>query len=130
MKKKFNKEERKAIIAKLSKIADERVKESRKHFRDFYVPSEKYKKLQNLLEQLNQINKELSELYPRHFYGWRYDSVNIQNYLDVIRDEEIDPLVTKYYVNKEDLEVEIILADQDDSIDELIENLLSKCLQK
>ena len=129
-KKKFNKDERKAIVKKLEKIAHERETKSRKELRDSYVPSERYLRLESLLKQMNEINKELQESYPGHFYEWRYELINIQNYLNNIRDEEINHLVTKYYVNKDDLEVEIILADQENPIDDLIESLLAKCLIK
>lgn len=129
-KKKYSKDERKAIIKKLERIACEREAESRKKLRDSYVPSERYLRLEALLKQINEINKELQESYSKHFYGWRYEVVNVQNYLNNIRDEEINHLVTKYYVNKEDLEVEIILADQENPIDDLIESLLAKCLIK
>lgn len=129
-KKKYSKDERKAIVKKLERIACEREKESRKKLRDSYVPSERYLRIETLLKQINEINKELQESYPKHFYGWRYELINIQNYLNNIRDEEIDHLVTKYYVNKDDLEVEIILADQENPVDDLIESLLAKCMIK
>lgn len=129
-KKKYSKDERKAIISKLERIAREREEESRKKLRDSYVPSERYLRLETLLKQMNEINGELQESYRNQFYGWRYEIVNIQYHLNNIREEEINPFVTKYRVNKDDLEVEIILADQENPVDDLIESLLAKCVIK
>jgi hypothetical protein len=53
-----------------------------------------------------------------------------QQYLDLIRDNEIRHLVERYEVNENDLEVEIILADQESPVDDLIELLLRTCLCK
>lgn len=129
-KKKYSKDERKAIISKLERIAREREEESRKKLRDSYVPSERYLRLETLLKQMNEINGELQESYRNQFYGWRYEIVNIQYHLNNIREEEINPFVTRYRVNKDDLEVEIILADQENPVDDLIESLLAKCVIK
>ena len=49
MKKKFNKEERQAIIKKLDNIARKREEESWKEAREKYIPSETYKEIKNLL---------------------------------------------------------------------------------
>lgn len=39
-------------------------------------------------------------------------------------------LIERYNVNENDLEVEIILADQESPVDDLIERLLRNCLCK
>ena len=58
------------------------------------------------------------------------DRIKESDYLDQIRDKEIEHLVERYSVNETDLEVEIILADQESPVDDLIERLLRNCLCK
>lgn len=53
-KKKFNKEERLAIIRKLKNIAKERTDASWEKYRAAYKPSEEYLKVQALIEQRNK----------------------------------------------------------------------------
>lgn len=132
MKKKFNKEERNAIIKKLTKIAEERTNASWKKHREAYKPSSEYQKVKILLEQRNFVCKELKELDSGIFNScWdKFTLTNIQYYLDKIRDKEIEHLVERYKVNETDLEIEIILMDQDRPIDDLIERLLRNCLCK
>ena len=127
---KFNKEERKAIIKKLSKIAKERTNASWEEQRKLYKPSEAYLQVQLLLEQRNEICKYLNEFNSGMFSSWAFNIVNTQSYLNNIRDQEIEHLIEKYEVNETDLDVEIILMDQDKPIDELIERLLTNCLCK
>lgn len=131
-KKKFNKEERLAIIKKLSKIASERTEASWKKHREAYRPSSEYQRVKMLLDQRNSACKELMEIDSSIFNSW-YDKFVIakpQHYLDQIRDNEIRHLVERYEVNETDLEVEIILADQESPVDDLIERLLRSCLCK
>lgn len=132
MKKKFNKEERNAIIKKLTKIATERTDASWKKHREAYKPSSEYQRVKILLEQRNFACKELKELDSDIFSSlWdKFTLTNIQYYLDKIRDKEIEHLVERYKVNETDLEIEIILMDQDRPIDDLIERLLRNCLCK
>jgi hypothetical protein len=130
--KKFNREERNAIIKKLTKIASERTKASWEKHRAAYRPSSEYQKVKMLLEQRNSACKELTEIDPNVFHGY-YDKFTMakpQQYLDLIRDNEIRHLVERYEVNENDLEVEIILADQESPVDDLIERLLRNCLCK
>lgn len=129
-KKKFNKEERLAIIRKLKNIATKRTNESWEKHRAKYKPSELYLKVQLLLEQRNSACEKLKELAPGEFTYYTYDPVNIENRLNSIRDSEIRHLIERYEVNETDLEVEIILMDQDKPIDDLIERLLRNCLCK
>lgn len=131
-KKKFNKEERNAIIKKLTKIAKERTEASWKKHREAYRPSSEYQRAKMLLEQRNSVCKELTEIDPNIFYGCfdRFAMANPQSYLDQIRDKEIEYLVERYKVNETDLDIEIILADQDRPINDLIERLLRNCLCK
>jgi hypothetical protein len=130
MKKKFNKEERNAIIKKLTKIAEERTDASWKKHREAYKPSSEYQRVKILLEQRNFACNELKELDSSIFNSnWdKFTVTNIQYYLDKIRDKEIKHLVERYKVNETDLEVEIILMDQDKPVDDLIERLLRNCL--
>ena len=58
-KKKFNKEERLAIIKKLSKIASERTEASWKKHREAYRPSSEYQRAKMLITQRNNACKEL-----------------------------------------------------------------------
>ena len=131
-KKKFNKEERLAIIKKLTKIASERTEASWKKHREAYRPSSEYQKVKMLLDQRNSACEELTEIDSNIFHNY-YDKFTIakpQHYLNQIRDNEIRHLVERYEVNENDLEVEIILADQESSVNDLIERLLRNCLCK
>ena len=129
-KKKFNKEERQAIIKKLSKIASERTEASWDKHIAAYKPSEEYKRVKYLLEQRNNIIAELKSIDSNIFDKWAFQEIDIQPYLDSLRNKELKPLVERYDVNETNLEVEIILMDQDRPIDDLIERLLRNCLCK
>lgn len=129
-KKKFNKEERQAIIKKLSKIASERTEASWDKHIAAYKPSEEYKRVKYLLEQRNNIIAELKKIDNNIFDKWAFQEIDAQLYLDSLRDKELKPLVERYDVNETNLEVEIILMDQDRPIDDLIERLLRNCLCK
>lgn len=129
-KKKFNKEERQAIIKKLSKIAKERTEASWDKQIAAYKPSEKYKRVKYLLEQRNNIIAELKSIDSNIFDKWAFQEIDIELYLDNLRNKELKPLVERYDVNETNLEVEIILMDQDRPIDDLIERLLRNCLCK
>ena len=131
MAKKFNKEERQAIISKLHRIAEQREQESWKEAREKYIPSETYKEVKTLLEQREKVCKQLRNINGNVFYQWTF-LANQDNsyYLNKIRDSEIEHLVTRYCVNENDMDVEIILAGQDDPIDTIIENLLNQCVIK
>lgn len=129
-KKKFNKDERLAIIRKLRNIAKERTDTSWEKHRTAYKPSEKYLKVKELIEQRNNACEELRKLDEEAFKNWGCDSISLQYHLDQIRDKEISHLIERYEVNETNLEVEIILMDQDKSVEDLIENLLKTCLRK
>ena len=131
MAKKFNKEERQAIISKLHRIAEQREQESWKEAREKYIPSETYKEVKTLLEQRRKACEQLRNINENLFNNWAFQ-VNTDDsyYLDKIRDFEIEHLVTRYCVNENDMDVEIILAGQDDPIDTIIENLLNQCVIK
>ena len=129
-KKKFNKEERQAIIKKLSKIASERTEASWDKHIAAYKPSEEYKRVKYLLEQRNNIIAELKSIDSNIFDKWAFQEIDTKLYLDSLRDKELKPLVERYDVNETNLEVEIILMDQDRPIDDLIERLLRNCLCK
>lgn len=129
-KKKFNKEERLAIIKKLSKIASERTEASWDKHIAAYKPSEEYKRVKYLLEQRNNIIAELKKIDSNIFDKWAFQEIDTKLYLDSLRNKELKPLVERYDVNETNLEVEIILMDQDRPIDDLIERLLRNCLCK
>lgn len=80
----------------------------------------------------NSACKELTEIDPNVFHSYydKFVMAKPQHYLDQIRDNEIRHLVERYEVNENDLEVEIILADQESPVDDLIERLLRNCLCK
>ena len=131
-KKKFNKEERLAIIKKLTKIASDRTEASWKKHREAYRPSTEYQRAKMLLDQRNSACEELTEIDSSIFNDW-YDKFAIaeaQNYLNKIRDKEIEHLIERYEINVTDLEVEIILTDLESSVNDLIERLLRNCLCK
>jgi hypothetical protein len=130
-KKKFSREERLAIIKKLTKIASERTKASWEKHRAAYRPSAEYQKAKMLIAQRNNACKELREFDPNVFLNWNYfTQIKESDYLDQIRDKEIKHLVERYEVNETDLDVEIILAGQESSVNDLIERLLRNCLCK
>lgn len=130
-KKKFNKEERLAIIKKLTNIASERTKASWEKHRAAYRPSSEYQKAQMLIAQRNNACKELKELDSDVFLNWNcFEQIKESVYLNQIRDKEIKHLIERYEVNETNLEVEIILMDQESSVDDLIERLLRTCLCK
>jgi hypothetical protein len=130
-KKKFSREERNAIIKKLTKIASERTKASWEKHRAAYRPSSEYQRVKMLIDQRNKICEELREVSETLFSWNKFEPVsNAQHYLNEIRDNEIKHLVERYEVNETDLEVEIILADQESPVDDLIERLLRNCLCK
>lgn len=130
-KKKFNREERQAIIKKLAKIASERTRASWEKHRAAYRPSAEYQRAKMLIAQRNTACVELRELDPDVFLNWNYFvQIKESDYLNQIRDKEIKHLVERYEVNETDLDVELILADQDRPIDDLIERLLRNCLCK
>jgi hypothetical protein len=82
-----------------------------------------------LIAQRNTACKELKELNSSVFLNWNYfEQIKESDYLNQIRDKEIEHLVERYKVNETDLEVEIILADQESPVDDLIERLLRNCL--
>ena len=130
-KKKFNREERNAIIKKLTKIASERTEASWKKHRAAYRPSSEYQRVKMLIEQRNKVCEELRDVSKTLFSWSRFEPVTeAHQYLNEIRDKEIKHLVERYEVNETDLEVEIILADQESPVDDLIERLLRNCLCK
>ena len=130
-KKKFNKEERQAFIKKLSKIASERAKASWEKHRAAYRPSAEYQRAKMLITQRNNACKELREMNPNIFSNWTcFEQIKEEAYLNQIRDREIQHLVERYEVNETDLDVEIILAGQESSVNDLIERLLRNCLCK
>ena len=130
-KKKFNSEERRAIIKKLSKIASERAKASWEKHRAAYRPSAEYQRAKMLIAQRNNACKELREMNPKIFLNWSwFEQIKENDYLNQIRDREIEHLVERYNVNETNLEVEIILMDHDSTVDDLIERLLRTCLCK
>ena len=130
-KKKFNSEERRAIIRKLKNIARERTDASWEKHRAAYKPSEKYLKVKELIEQRNNACEELRNIDSNVFQNWNYfEKINAKQYLNSLRDNEIKHLIEEYIVNETNLEVEIILMDQDKSVEDLIENLLKTCLRK
>ena len=129
-KKKFNKEERQAIIKKLKNIAKEREEASWDKHIAAYKPSEKYKRAKYLLEQRNDIIAKLRKIDSNIFDKWSFQEINIQSYLNSLRNKELEPLVERYDVNETNLEVDIILMDQDRPVDDLIERLLRNCLCK
>ena len=129
-KKKFNKEERQAIIKKLKNIAKEREDASWDKQIAAYRPSPKYQRAKYLLEQRNNIIAELKETDSDIFDKWAFQEIDTKLYLDSLRNKELKPLIERYNVNETNLEVEIILMDQDRPIDDLIERLLRNCLCK
>ena len=130
-KKKFNSEERRAIIRKLKNIAKERTDASWEKHKAAYKPSEEYLKAQAFIEQRNKACEELQSIDANIFQNWTtFEKIDAKQYLNKLRDKEINHLIERYDVNETDLEVEIILMDQESPVDDLIELLLKTCLHK
>ena len=124
---KFNKEERKAIIRKLTNIANERTNASLKLLKESYVPSVEYVRIKELVMQRNAITEELQKCGVLN--SWHV-ILDVNTMVNKIRNKEIEPFVERYKVDETDLEVELILMDKKDSIDEVIEHLLNQVLVK
>ena len=81
-KKKFNSEERRAIIKKLSKIASERAKASWEKHRAAYRPSAEYQRAKMLIAQRNTACKELREMNPNIFLNWTcFEQIRENNFV-------------------------------------------------
>ena len=125
--KKFNKDERKAIIARLQEIVREKTKAEKETLRKNYVPSERYLRVKELLETYNSVVNELDN-YEEVYY---LNKINIENTLDRIRDNDIKPNIPHYAINEKELEVEIIFAQEETTaMSDMVEILLNKCLVK
>lgn len=126
-KKKFNREERNAIIAKLRQIAEDKNNAAWKAAEAAYIPSETYKRIETLLVQFNdiwhQLDTEFATVNMEHNWTNR-EPYNIPKKLESVRNKELDKVVKKYSVNADKLDVEIILMNQDDPMDKILEHLL------
>jgi hypothetical protein len=126
-KKKFNREERSAIIAKLKQIANDKNTAAWKAAEDAYVPSETYKNIEKLLTQFNetwhQLKTEFGTVNMEHNWSNR-EPYDIPEKLKSVRNRELEKVVKKYSVNADRLDVEIILMNQDDPMDKILEHLL------
>lgn len=127
MAKKFNKEERKAILAKTKQVMQERHKTIWNEKIKNYVPSKAYLKAQNLMEQHNSIYNELNKYSEMRDYWYR--GFDIKEKLELIRDNEIRKDVPEYIFNETMLDCELILMNQEEPIDQIIETLINKCFQ-
>lgn len=124
---KFNKDERKAIIARLQDVVKEKTQAEWETFRKNYVPSERYLQAKKLLETYHSVIDELDK-YEEVYY---ISKVNIENILNRIRDNEIEPNIPKYTINEKELEVEIIFTQEENTaMTDMVEILLNKCLVK
>lgn len=124
---KFNKDERKAIIARLQDVVKEKTQAEWETFRKNYVPSERYLQVKKLLETYCSTIDELDK-YEEVYY---ISKVNIENILNRIRDNEIEPNIPKYTINEKELEVEIIFTQEENTaMTDMVEILLNKCLVK
>lgn len=127
MAKKFNKEERKAILIKANHLAQEKYREMWNEKVKNYVPSETYIKAKNLMEQHNLIFDELNK-YPE-ISGYYYNKFNIKDKLLSIRDNEIRKEIPTYIYNETMLDCELILMCQENPLDQIIESLVDKCFK-
>lgn len=127
MKQKFNKEERRAIISRLRRIAEEREDESWKHLRDQYTPSDEYLELKKLLELYVTTEEELRSKFIGILPNYYFHTIDVENCLNIQRDKELRPFVNRYHINENMLDVELILTGNAAPIDEIIENLLNLC---
>ena len=125
--KKFNKDERKAIIARLQEIVKEKTQAEWETFRKNYIPSERYLQVKKLLETYHSVIDELVK--NKEVYYW--SRINTEHVLDAIRDNEIRPNIPQYTINEKELEVEIIFTQEETTaMSDMVEMLLNKCLVK
>ena len=121
---KFNKEERKAIISKVSKIAKERYNKALEEAREAYIPSKKYLEVKKAIEDreaaCNVLIKEAA------VNSWKVEKIDQKVVLTRIMDKELN--IPKYNIDETELETEIILSCCG-SVDELIEKLLDLCMK-
>ena len=115
---KFTKEQRSAIIRKVSKIANDEYQKKLKEAMDNYVPSDNYKRLEKALYEREEACNVIRELWGDHY---KTDPINIKATLKEIKTKEIN--IKKPYINHEDLDTEIILS-QCEGVEELITHLL------
>lgn len=115
---KFTKEQRSAIIRKVSKIANDEYQKKLKEAMDKYVPSDNYKRLEKALYEREEACNVIRELWGDHY---KISSINIKATLKEIKTKEIN--IKEPNINQEDLETEIILS-QCDAVEELISHLL------
>lgn len=127
MTKKFNKEERKAILTKANYLAQERYREMWNEKVKNYIPSEAYIKAKNLMEQHNLIFDELNTF--TEISGYYYNKFDIKDKLLLIRDNEIRKEIPRYVFNETMLDCELILMCQENSLDQIIESLVDKCFK-
>lgn len=127
MAKKFNKEERKAILVKTKQVIQERHKTIWNEKIKNYIPSDAYLKAKNLMEQHNSIYNELDKYPEIHDYWYR--EFDIKEKLALIRDNEIRKEIPGYIFNEAMLDCELILMNQEESIDQIIEMLVNKCFE-
>ena len=128
-KKKFSKEERWAIIEKLKRIAHDKNEELLKTERECYVPSEKYKELEKAINKYNIAQETLNKACKQCKLDISYYQQKIENpesKLNQVRDAEIKSKCRFYSVDKEKLELELILFDDAVANDQLFETLLTK----
>ena len=125
--KKFNKDERRAIIARLQDVVKEKTESAWETLRENYVPSKRYLHAKALLETYNSTLDELDKYDEIHYW----DRLNMELTLNNIRDTELKPFIPQYTVNEKALEVEIIFTQQENTaMDDMVEILLNKCLVK
>lgn len=115
---KFTKEQRLAIIRRVTKIANSEYNKRVNEAIDNYVPSEEYKRLENALQKRKEACSVIRELWGGYY---ALDSLDINSILKEFKIREIN--IKKPNINKEDLNSEIIL-NQCDRVEELISHLL------
>ena len=121
---KYNKEERKAIIAKIEKEINKRNNEIWKIARDNYKPSKEYKLFKDALENRDKYCKIILEIYPSI---WYCNTIDIQHSLNCLRDKELEKTIKLYHFNSDDLESEIVLSGRNCEVSELIQKLVDSC---
>lgn len=115
---KFTKEQRSAIIQRVAKIANEEYNKKVKEAINNYVPSEDYKRLEKALHEREEACIVIGELWSNCY---KTDKIDIKEALNSFRIKEIN--IKRPYINKEDLDSEIILS-QCAGVEELISHLL------
>lgn len=116
---KFTKEQRRAIIKKVTNLAKEEYEKRVNEAKSKYVPSEKYKALEQALYDREKACEIIKDITGSD--SWKTEPIDIKHRLNSFMERELK--VKQFNINEDDLETEILLSECE-GIEELISHLL------